>query len=360
MPSLVYITRLDTLSPDLAEGLESAGFHVKSFAPGDITSDDCLLVMTAEAAPVGLPFPGTTPPAGANSENGFEWMSAMRKSTIHAESQAAILKSIKAVASAQPVKAEPQVIPAAVPAKLTAGADKTLGFISTQARLRTLATPQLNSSLVPQPGAFEQKKTADQTAENKLPENKPVKKNGAEAVPLHLLKFPEKVEEVFVQNPVLPEETNSGPAAQPPAVKPARSFWKPLAAAAGLVILAGALLGRASIFDSPADETPAKADIPETHPQAESLDTGEKAASGSALTPVPAASKPENPSEMKPAEVPSAEVPNETRRHISDYDFVAEDYTNHFDLHHHRLTARSHELRQGAQNRFARKRIVDN
>ena len=49
MPSFVYVARVAHLSEKQAEDLRSAGFHVKAFGPGEITADDCLLVMTSEA-----------------------------------------------------------------------------------------------------------------------------------------------------------------------------------------------------------------------------------------------------------------------------------------------------------------------
>jgi hypothetical protein len=64
MPSLIYIARIKSLSEELATGLRSAGCHVKSFKPGDITQDECLLVMTSEAV-------GATPdPQGHRAETG--------------------------------------------------------------------------------------------------------------------------------------------------------------------------------------------------------------------------------------------------------------------------------------------------
>ena len=54
MPSLVYIARIKNLPEELAKCLRSAGCHVKSFKPGDITQDECLLAMTAEAVGAGL------------------------------------------------------------------------------------------------------------------------------------------------------------------------------------------------------------------------------------------------------------------------------------------------------------------
>ena len=58
MPSLIYITRIQPLSAELAQALESSGSHVKSFGPGEITADECILVMTSEAVLAGLRVPG--------------------------------------------------------------------------------------------------------------------------------------------------------------------------------------------------------------------------------------------------------------------------------------------------------------
>lgn len=49
MPSLIYIARISSLSEELATTLRSAGCQVRSFKPGDITEDECLLAMTSEA-----------------------------------------------------------------------------------------------------------------------------------------------------------------------------------------------------------------------------------------------------------------------------------------------------------------------
>jgi hypothetical protein len=54
MPSLIYIARIRNLSEELARSLRSAGCHVQSFKPGDITQDECLLAMTPEAADTAL------------------------------------------------------------------------------------------------------------------------------------------------------------------------------------------------------------------------------------------------------------------------------------------------------------------
>ena len=60
MPSLVYITRIHPPSVEAARVVESSGFHVKSFDPGEITADECVLVMTSEAVPAGLQLAAIT------------------------------------------------------------------------------------------------------------------------------------------------------------------------------------------------------------------------------------------------------------------------------------------------------------
>jgi hypothetical protein len=108
-----------------------------------------------------------------------------------------------------------------------------------------------------------------------------------------------------------------------------RWFWQPSAMAAGLLIFALILLaGRASILPSGADVAVI-----------------------------------DHPSETSSRAGTSAKVLNleEARRHKSDYDFVAEDYTTHFDLQGHpESTPRTPDLRNGAQSRLVRKRVVVN
>jgi hypothetical protein len=64
MPSLIYIARIRNLSDELAKSLRAAGCHVKSFKPGDITQDECLLAMTSEAVGAALHPEGDRAEAG--------------------------------------------------------------------------------------------------------------------------------------------------------------------------------------------------------------------------------------------------------------------------------------------------------
>jgi hypothetical protein len=98
MPSLIYITRIQPLSAELAQALESSGVHVKSFGPGEITADECVLVMTPEAIVAGLQLPGPESFSGAGVAKSAESRDApplpdMQK---HPGAQAAIWNRIKA------------------------------------------------------------------------------------------------------------------------------------------------------------------------------------------------------------------------------------------------------------------------
>jgi hypothetical protein len=92
MPSLIYIARIKNLPEELAKSLRSAGCHVKSFKPGDITQDECLLAMTAEAVEVALHLPeGDAAQAGRT----FAGTPVAPDMNEHLGSQAAIWSYIK-------------------------------------------------------------------------------------------------------------------------------------------------------------------------------------------------------------------------------------------------------------------------
>lgn len=110
MPSLIYIARIKSLPEELAESLRSAGCHVKSFKPGDITNDECLLAMTSEAVGAALHLP-----EGEAAETGRTFAGtpaapdmAAPDMNEHLGSQAAIWNSIKtAVPRESQAKSEP-------------------------------------------------------------------------------------------------------------------------------------------------------------------------------------------------------------------------------------------------------------
>ena len=105
MPSLIYIARIKSLPEELAKSLRSAGCHVKSFKPGDITQDECLLAMTAEAVRAELDLPeGDAAQAG----RAFAVTPAAADINEHLGSQAAIWSYIKtAVTEESQAKSEP-------------------------------------------------------------------------------------------------------------------------------------------------------------------------------------------------------------------------------------------------------------
>jgi hypothetical protein len=101
MPSFVYIARITRLSEAQAQGLRSAGFHVKTFGPGEITADECLLVMTSEALLASLHPANSGSTAGRAAATGgeFEGIPPIPDMNAHLGSQAAVWNIIKMAAA---------------------------------------------------------------------------------------------------------------------------------------------------------------------------------------------------------------------------------------------------------------------
>jgi hypothetical protein len=150
MPSLIYIARIIRSSEELAKGLESAGLHVKSFAPGEITADECLLVMTSEAVFANLRPENVTPRAGHTAETSQEAEGVPPPSSInaHVESQAGLWNRLKTAAAKESAASSEQ---ASSLASKTEGETESLGFIPSEIRLQTLASPQKSETLQPLP-----------------------------------------------------------------------------------------------------------------------------------------------------------------------------------------------------------------
>jgi hypothetical protein len=297
MPSLVYITRIRPLSAELAQALESAGSHIKSFGPGEITADECILVMTSEAVLAGLQAAGLA--SGSTERAARGKASPLQDLQKHLGTEAAVWDCIKAsrlsesgVGESTAASAQGSGLPALVPA-----ADD-LGFVASQAGLRVLAAQQ-NADAAPQKGGG--------------------------------------------------GNHNSGVSDRPADGQPHKRFWQPAVMAATLLTFAVVLLaGRASILSPTADI----AAVDKRNPGVRT----DSHAAGLARKRSTLRSQPPQPSNR--LETP-ADVVAEVRRHISDYDFVAEDYTTHFDQHAHpRATPQNPDLRRGAQNRLIRKRVV--
>jgi hypothetical protein len=297
MPSLVYITRIRPLSAELAQALESAGSHIKSFGPGEITADECILVMTSEAVLAGLQAAGLA--SGSTERAARGKASPLQDLQKHLGTEAAVWDCIKAsrlsesgVGESTAASAQGSGLPALVPA-----ADD-LGIVASQAGLRVLAAQQ-NADAAAQKGA-----------------------GGSH---------------------------NSGVSGRPADGRPHKRFWQPAVMAATLLTFAVVLLaGRASIL-SP---TAGLAAVDKRNPGVRT----DSPAAGLARKRSTLRSQPPQPSNR--FETP-ADVVAEVRRHISDYDFVAEDYTTHFDQHAQPgATPQNPDLRRGAQNRLIRKRVV--
>jgi hypothetical protein len=300
MPSLVYITRIRPLSAELAQALESAGSHVKSFGPGEITADECILVMTSEAVLAGLQAAGLASVSTEGAARGKASQAAppLQDLQKHLGTEAAVWDCIKAsrlgesgVGESTAASAQGSGLPALAPA-----ADD-LGIVASQAGLRVLAAQQ----------------------------NADAAQKGAGG------------------------NHNSGVSGRPADGQPHKRFWQLAVMAATLLTFAVVLLaGRASILSPTADI----AAVDKRNPGVRT----DSHAAGLARKRSTLRSQPPQPSNR--LETP-ADVVAEVRRHISDYDFVAADYTTHFDQHAQPgATPQNPDLRRGAQNRLIRKRVV--
>jgi hypothetical protein len=300
MPSLVYITRIRPLSAELAQALESAGSHIKSFGPGEITADECILVMTSEAVLAGLQAAGLASVSTEGAARGKASQAAppLQDLQKHLGTEAAVWDCIKAsrlgesgVGESTAASAQGSGLPALAPA-----ADD-LGIVASQAGLRVLAAQQ----------------------------NADAAQKGAGG------------------------NHNSGVSGRPADGQPHKRFWQLAVMAATLLTFAVVLLaGRASILSPTADI----AAVDKRNPGVRT----DSHAAGLARKRSTLRSQPPQPSNR--LETP-ADVVAEVRRHISDYDFVAADYTTHFDQHAQPgATPQNPDLRRGAQNRLIRKRVV--
>ena len=281
MPSLIYITRIQSPSAELTHALESSGAHVKSFGPGEITADECVLVMTSEAVLAGVGRPGL-------ESRGTPPLDAIPK---HLGADAAIWNYIKTgkLSESSTVEAK-AVLGQQASVSMTVPVPRSLGFVASQAGVRALAASQI----LPAPL-------------NKLPQ---ANTSGAGTSGL--------------QPPRAADEKSS------------KRFWQPVVVVAVLSIFAVMLLaGRDPILPARGD-----AAVGNRKP-VDGAVSGEGTASS-----VAPPTKPSNPA-------------SEARPHISDYDFVAEDYTTHFDQHSRpAATAAAPNLRREAPKRSADELLI--
>ena len=330
MPSFVYVARIARLSEEQAEGLRSAGFHVKSFGPGEITADDCFMVMTSEAL-LAKPFRTSSGPAAESAampdakSPDKPAVPAMPVPSVNEElgSQAAIWHIIKtAAANESAARTAANCGPASPVASVTGQEAENLGLIPTAVGQRAF------SALRPKPGE----------TSGPLPRLKSEPfGNAGRSSP----------SPPFTHRPDQDRKTRT-------AEGQSHRSWQPMATVAALLILAGVLLThRASTLPS-TNEAASQSTKESRRTDSDSSKSTQTASDGSLHPTI-------QPSGLTLSSTESSRPPAGVRRHVSDYDFVAEDFTNHFDAHaHNRATLQTPDLKHNPPGSTERKRIVNN
>lgn len=330
MPSLIYVARITHSSEELAQGLQSAGHYVKSFAPGEITDDECLLVMTSDAV-----LPGLQPAnaaAGHTAETGQELVGVPPppKMNAHLAAQAATWDRLKTIAAKESATSRQR--PSSVGSK-TASETEDLGFIPSEAGLRALATLQKSAETlehlpVAQGGLSAETGNPSQSPRSLPPENKSrigSAQTSATSRRTALL-FGGRRRMVNGQGYSL--------------------FWQTVAIAASMLIY-GAI--RTSTTHVAAGDT---------H-QSKQFESGSKESTQMASGPRSRAAI--QPSKSAVTRL-STKVPKaaEAQRHQSEDDVVADNLTNRFDLHaHSNANLQNSDLKRSAQG-SVKKRVVFN
>jgi hypothetical protein len=325
MSSLIYITRIQPPSPAVTRALESSGFHVKSFGPGEITADECILVITTEAALAGLQIMKMA----SGTAMGAQCPAAPSLQDVqkHLGVDAAIWNCIKAAESGATVLAEPaklsnpsSSVSASVPAT------ENLGFVASQAGARALSASQ---------------KTASSPLLLPEPENAPAENQGSSVPDLSLSWLQKRMTEterksILLWRRIASREIRSSLSSRH------TKFWQPAYLAATVLIVAIVLLaGRASLFPSRGAVAPIDSGNSTTRSDSSVADLIRKASGAESSN-------------------PASNLTN-GRRHLSDDNFVAEDYTTHFDSHSRSVASpTTQSSRSVAQKRSVRKRIVFN
>ncbi len=320
MPSFVYVARIARLSEEQAEGLRSAGFHVKSFGPGEITADDCFMVMTSEAL-LAKPFRTSSGPAAESAampdakSPDKPAVPAMPVPSVNEElgSQAAIWHIIKTGAANESAARTAANCGSAPGASVTDQEAENLGLIPTAVGQRAF------SALRQKPG--------ENSGPLPLLKNAPLRNAGRSSPP-----------PLFTHRPDQDGKTRT---ADGQSHKP----WQAMATVAALLILAGVLL------------THRASTLPSTN-EAASQSTNESRRTDSDSS---RSAQTIQPSSLTLSSTESSRPSTGVRRHVSDYDFVAEDFTNHFDAHaHNRATLQTPDLKHNPPGGTERKRIVNN
>lgn len=295
MPSLIYITRIQPLSAELAQALESSSVHVKSFGPGEITADECVLVMTSEAVSAGLRSSGLGSLRGAGGAEGTKSRGAppLQEIQKHLGADAAIWDCIKAGGVSESAAVESRAAAEQRPSvSALVPAPDHMGFVASQAGVRALGGLTAFAS-GGKKGAGEQEQCRRSWFAPAIhaESNRPT--GASRCFPLEATRLLKEIRSVDGQRP--------------------RGFWQPAAMAAALLVLAVVLLAaRASILPSTAHIVAVDNRNPDERPD-------------------PGAAGLIHGSSTVRSSTRASNLPAGDRRHISDYDFVAEDSTTHFD-----------------------------
>jgi len=325
MPSLVYIARILNFSEELTERLKAAGFQVSSFGPGRITADECLLVMTPEAAVAGLRPANSVAEsidASPRSLGLGETPAPVADVNAHLKPQAAFWDILMTTGSASGIGAE----------------NKNLGFIPSDAGQRIVSSRGELTGCAPGLPAARNVPSADVTDSPVSPQPKPAKQPST--------KPPQQIAEILsrrVAGPVTKAFLASTVHARKSLTDP---FLRLAMAASLLLILAIIMLTNPkSTLYSSGEATALDADHSSQADSTARVSVRAGSSSASALT-------------------TSGGDPSKTTglpRRPADYDFVAEDFTNHLMLRGPiGVAIPNPELKHNAQGRVPRKRIVFN
>jgi hypothetical protein len=325
MSSLIYVTRIQPPSPAVTRALESSGFHVKCFGPGEITADECILVMTSEAALAGVQIMKMA--SGSTMGAQFPAAPSLQDMQKHLGVDAAIWNCIRAAESGASALAEPAKLsnPAAsISASIPA--TENLGFVASQAGTRALTASQKTT---PSPLLLPE------------PENAPAENQQSSVPDLSLPWLQKQITQVERKSILLWKRVTSPEIRSSSSSRHSR-FWQPAYLAATVLLVAIVLLaGRASLFPSPWAVAPA--DNGNSGSRSDSRISELIRKTSGAET----ANRLSNPAD--------------SRRHLSDDNFVAEDHTTHFDSQSRPVAAPSGQAsRSVAQKPPVRKRVVFN
>jgi hypothetical protein len=310
MPSLIYVARVTPLPSRLIQHLQSAGFHVQSFGPGQITTDECLMVITPEALPAGL-----GPVDSAAAVTGPAQETTCRPQDVpplpglrpHLGLQPTIWNSVRQFA-VKGSSSRPASTALPISGLEPGGRASNLNGMDQPALLSS--PPRSASTRSPLEGACTSRKRKSPILRWMLPSLK----TRMVFARISAMFLPRSGEKVHLHR-----------------------HWPSLAAAMAFMFLAVVLLmtRRASTFESRSTDNAANR-------------------SGRSASDLPNSAHASSLSSSGALKVPAA-----VERRFSDDDFVAQDFTNHFDLRSQgRVSPQNPELRRRAQSSLKSKRIV--